>query len=297
MRILVTGACGFLGSTFIKLALEQNHQVTGFSAFSNSKHKQRLYTQYENPNLTTIQGDITDPKQTQNLCQDIDVVVHLEESRSNLLVETNVLGTNNLLAAADRNNPNLFLYVSSDQVYGHTYKGLNDEETTLNPDTPYASSKAASEMLCMSSRFPYIIARTEDAYGPYESPASKDITYWIYQSLSGQQTTIIHPIFRSRLHSQDLCRALLLLIQNGNPGEIYNVGNQEEYSDKETVNLIKDITNSELSTWPICEVAIPRRYTVDVNKMRELGWKPQFSLKDGLEQTITWWKLNDWWWS
>jgi len=298
MRILITGVYGFVGSYFARMAIDMGHEVVGFSRLSNMKNKDRINSIVENPNFTMIHGDLTNPNDTSELCEDIDVVVNFVSKTSQSIA--NITGTINLLESAKKYKPKLFIQISTDKVYGFTTEGLYDEYQTLNPNTTYAASKASSDMYCLSyfneHQVPVIITRAENNYGPYQTPHKTNIPGWIKNSLNDKTINVFEHKKQSWLHVQDHCYAIFHIIKKGLLGEIYNIAGNENCYDVDIVNKILNMTNSKSKIVLQNKPDRNRWYGINSERLRMLGWKTQYSIDTSLKQTIEWYKLNEWWW-
>jgi len=313
MRILVTGVYGFIGSNFARMAIELDHQVVGFSRLSNNKNKDRINSIVENPNFTMINGDLSNPNDVSELCEGIDVVVNFAAKTfvdhsirdPKPFIDSNIVGTFNLLESARRYQPKLYIQISTDEVYGSIMEGMHDELSALNPGNPYSASKSAGDMLCLSYfntyKLPIIITRTENNYGPYQHP-QKAIPVWTRKAINNEPIPLYGDgaHIRQWLHVQDHCYAILHLIEKGKPGEIYHVAGNEEYKNIDIVNKILQITNSKSEIEFIPDDKIrpghDRRYAISSEKLRILGWSVKNPVDLGLKQTVEWFRLNAWWW-
>jgi len=313
MKILVTGVYGFIGSNFARMAIELDHQVVGFSRNSNSKNKQRISSIVGNPNFTMINGDMSNSNDTSELCEGVDVVINFAAKTfvdhsirdPKPFVDSNIVGTFNLLESARRYKPSLYIQISTDEVYGPIMEGAHTENSPLNPGNPYSAAKAAGDMLCLSYantyKIPLIITRTENNYGAFQHP-QKAIPVWTKKALANEPIPLYGDgkHIRQWLHVQDHCHAIFLLIERGTPGEIYHIAGNEEYENTEIVNKIIKLTNSKSEIEFINDNEIrpghDRRYAVSSEKLRMLGWDTRHSVKSGLKQTVDWFKLNEWWW-
>jgi dTDP-glucose 4,6-dehydratase len=260
---------------------------------------------------TFVQGDIGDARLIEELMPGHDVVVnfaaesHVDRSIDgpSVFLETNVLGTGVLVDAARRHEVASFVQVSTDEVYGSIPEGFPDESAPLRPSSPYSASKAAADLLVQSYRvtydYPVIVTRCTNNYGPYQFP-EKLIPLFVTNLLDGHRVPLYGDGLNERdwLHVQDHCTAVRLLIDEGVPGETYNIS-----ADAQLTNL--DLTHRILSLMGKDESQIEpvadrpghdRRYALDSSKLRALGWKPRSNIEERLEETIDWYRDHQDWW-
>ena len=310
---LVTGGAGFIGSNFIRhlAASEPSSRIVNLDALTYAAVPGTLDDLNSLANHTFVHGDIRDPDAVSEVMRGIDIVVHfaaeshVDRSIANptTFVETNVVGTGVLLAQAVVHGIDLFLHVSTDEVYGSISAGSAAEDALLRPSSPYAASKAGSDLLALSYGDTYglnvIVTRCTNNYGPYQYP-EKLIPLFVTRLLEGRQVPLYGDGFNERdwLHVEDHCTALSRVVQSGLPGEIYNIG-----ADAQKTNLI--VAKAILGVMELGEDRIEyvddrpghdRRYAVDSSRIRRLGWSPQHRFEDRIVETIAWYRDNDTWW-
>lgn len=312
-RYLVTGGAGFIGSNFIRYVFEHepDAHVTNLDALTYAGVRATVDELEGLGAHTFVHGDITDPELVESVMPGHDVVVHFAaESHVDrsitgaaVFLETNVLGTNVLLDAARRNEVPRFLQVSTDEVYGSIASGAADEHAPLNPSSPYSASKAAGDLLASSYAVTYgyepIITRCTNNYGPYQFP-EKALPVFILSLLQERKLPVYGDGMNERdwLFVEDHCSALHLLVEQGTPGEIYNIG-----ADAQVKNI--DLARSIVAAMGATEESISFvpdrlghdfRYAVDSSKIRALGWKPAHSIEERLATTIAWYTDREDWW-
>lgn len=328
-RLLVTGGAGFIGSAAVRLVLDRagaDAKVVVLDALTYAGHRINLEEVASDPRLTFVHGDICDAALVSNLftTHGFDAVVHLAaeshvdrsiESAA-LFVRTNVTGTFTLLDAArraweDRSDVR-FVHVSTDEVFGALGEtGVFTETTPYAPNSPYAASKAASDLLVRSYgktyQLPVIITNCCNNYGPRQLP-EKLIPLMITNAASGKQL----PVYgqgkqvREWIHVEDHADALWAALTRGAPGESYLFGTGEEFANKDIVELIADTvdvhlgrevgTARKLITFVTDRKGHDFRYAIDASKaLRELGWTPHNTLREHLQQTISWYLANAAW--
>jgi dTDP-glucose 4,6-dehydratase len=311
MKLLVTGGAGFIGSNFIRYWLRANpaDRITNLDCLTyagNLKNLEGVPAGHE-----LVSWDICEPG-VEDLMDGVDAVVHFAaESHvdrsidsSAVFVRTNVLGTQHLLEAARRKKIGRFVHISTDEVYGALGPtGEFREDTPLDPNSPYAASKAGGDLLARSyfrtHGLPVIVTRACNNYGPYQHP-EKLIPLMTTNALEGLPL----PVYgegkqvREWLHVEDNCRAIAAALERGVPGEVYNIGTGERSPNIEIVQTILRVLEKPPSLIRYVEdrLAHDFRYALDASKARrELGWEPRITFADGLEQTVRWYRENrDW---
>ena len=319
MTIVVTGGAGFIGSNFIFYMLDKypDYRIVCLDKLTYAGNLKTLTSIMENPKFRFIKGDICDSETVSKLFQEErpDILVnfaaesHVDKSIENpqLFLETNILGTATLMDACRKFGIKRFHQVSTDEVYGdlpYNSPELFAETTPLHPNSPYSSSKAAADLLVQAySRtygLPITISRCSNNYGPYQFP-EKLIPLMITNALHNKELPVYGEGLNVRdwLHVEDHCRAIDLIINKGENGEVFNIGGYNEMRNIDIVRLIcKELGKPEcLITFVEDRKGHDRRYAIDSKKIcRLLGWKPQVSFSDGLKKTIKWYQKNyDWW--
>jgi dTDP-glucose 4,6-dehydratase len=315
MTILVTGGCGFIGSNLIRhlLASDGSVRVINLDALTYAGNLANLADLEGHPRYRFERGDITDRAAVQNVVRaGCDVVIncaaesHVDRSilDSGPFVRTNVLGTQVLLDSARAAGVQRFVQVSTDEVYGSLgASGQFTEQTPLAPNSPYAASKAAADLLVQSYAhtfaFPAVITRCSNNYGPYQFP-EKLVPLFITNLMRDERI----PVYgdgqqvRDWLHVSDHCAAIDLVWRQGRVGEVYNVGGRNERSNLEITHDLLRLLGKPTSL--ICHVADrpghDRRYAIDCSKLeRDLGWRPQIGFEQGLQETVAWYRDHAAW--
>ncbi len=314
MKIFVTGGAGFIGSNFIRhvLGLKKDYSIVNFDKLTYAGNLENLASISKNPEYRFVKGDICDPAAVEAAMNGCEFVIHFAaESHVDRsiyepapVIETNVTGTFVLLQLSRKLGVRRFVHISTDEVYGDIPEGLfSSEETPLNPSSPYSASKAASDLLVRSYvrtfGFPALITRSSNNYGPYQFP-EKFLPLMITNALEGKSLPIYGDGKQQRdwLHVEDNCRGILAVFERGRVGEVYNIGGLDvEENLTMARRLLRATGQSEtLLSYVKDRPGHDRRYALDCKKMeREIGWKPQITLEDGLRQTIDWYKLNQAW--
>lgn len=314
MRIFVTGGAGFIGSNFIRevLSSRPGYRVTNCDKLTYAGNLANLQDLAENPCYRFIKSDICDSASVQAAMDGCDAVVHFAaESHVDRsiyqpapVIETNLTGTFVLLQVARELRIQRFVHVSTDEVYGDLAAGVfASEDYPLRPSSPYSASKAGSDLLVQSYvrtfRFPAIITRSSNNYGPYQFP-EKFLPLIINNALQGDPLPIYGDGRQERnwLHVEDNCRAILTVLEKGEVGEIYNIGGD---ATEENVAMARQILAllgkpESLLSYVKDRPGHDRRYALNCAKIeKHLGWKPRISLVEGLKKTTAWYKNNAAW--
>ena len=315
MRVLVTGGAGFIGSNFIRffLAKYSDHAIVNLDKLTYAGNLDNVSEFEGGPRYEFIRGDIADPQALEAaLGREVDAVIHFAAEThvdrsiadASDFVRTNVQGTYALLEAARRKKISRFLHVSTDEVYGSMASGqVADEEARLQPNSPYAASKAASDLLVRSFwqtyRFPAIVTRCSNNYGPSQFP-EKLVPLMITNALEGKTLPIYGDGLNERdwIFVEDHCAALDRVLRGGRPGEIYNIGSGQSISNLQIVrHLLSIVHKSESQIEFVADrPGHDRRYALDTRKvLSELGWRATVELWEGLVRTVEWYSANPEW--
>ena len=310
---LVTGGAGFIGSNFIRYVLdhEPDATVVNLDSLTYAGVKATVDELDAGARHTFVHGDIRDASLVDGLMDGIDVVVHFAAEshvdRSiegpSVFLDTNVVGTGVLIDAAHRHGVPRFVHVSTDEVYGSIAEGFAPEGALLDPSSPYSASKAASDLLVRSYAVTFgydaIVTRCTNNYGPYQFP-EKVIPLFVTNLLEGEKVPLYGEGLNERdwLYVTDHCSALHLLVDQGEPGEIYNIGADNQLPNIELTRRILDALGHDES---MIERVPDRpghdlRYAVDSSKIRSLGWAPAHPFEENLQATIDWYREREDWW-
>ncbi|MEU6804741.1 dTDP-glucose 4,6-dehydratase [Streptomyces neyagawaensis] len=317
MNLLVTGAAGFIGSAYVRMLLAGDtaqrggvSQVTVLDSLTYAGSLDNL--DLGDPRLTFVRGDICDAPLVDKLMQRADQVVHFAAeshvdrsiASADAFVRTNVTGTQTLLDAALRHGVDRFVHVSTDEVYGSVESGSRTERDPLDPNSPYAASKAASDLLALSYHRTHgldvRVTRCSNNYGPRQFP-EKIIPLFLTTLLDGGDVPLYGDGLNRRdwLHVEDHCAAVELVRAGGVAGRVYNISGGIELSNRElTARLLAAVG----ATWARVR-QVPdrkghdRRYAIDCTRLRtELGYRPRRDFESGLAETFAWYRDNrDWW--
>ena len=315
-NILVTGGAGFIGSNFIRFFLRNRPEIVviNIDKLTYAGNLENLADVSDNPQYHFIKGDICDRAFLESIWEqhDVDTVVHFAAEshvdrsilESAAFIQSNVVGTQILLDVARKKGVEKFLHVSTDEVYGSLGPiGEFVETTPLHPSSPYAASKASSDLLALAYHhtfgLPVIVSRCSNNYGPYQFP-EKLIPLMIVNALNDKPLPVYGDGLNIRdwLYVEDHCRALDIVLQGGRVGEVYNIGGNNEWRNIDIVKLIlKEVSKPEsLITFVKDRPGHDRRYAMDSTKIRtQLGWEPARRFESGLSETIQWYIDNQPW--
>lgn len=315
MRIIVTGGAGFIGSNFARYVLDTHaeSEVVVLDALTYAGNLASLKDLEGNPRFSFVHGNILDVELVDGLFASADACVHFAAeshvdrsiSDPGVFVRTNVEGTMVLLEAAKKHHLKRFVHVSTDEVYGSLGPtGLFSEETPIAPNSPYSASKASSDLLARAYYetfgLPVMITRCSNNYGPYQFP-EKLIPFFISNLLAGKQVPVYGDGLNVRdwLHVEDHCQAIDLVLRKGLPGEVYNIGGNNERTNMEITKLLIEKLGKDESSIKYVQdrPGHDKRYAIDAAKIRrDLGWNPKYNFETGIAQTIAWYLDNrDWW--
>ncbi len=316
MRLLVTGGAGFIGSNFILYLLKNDPDVTivNLDALTYAGNLENLTAVEQNPRYTFVRGDIADTRAVGTVMDmGITAVVnfaaesHVDRSimDPDAFIRTNVLGTNVLLTAARDHKVERFIQISTDEVYGSLGPtGLFTEDSPLKPTSPYSASKTAADLLALAYHKTFGLAvsvtRCSNNYGPYQFP-EKLIPLFVTNAVEDKSLPIYGDgkNIRDWIYVEDHSRAIETVLRKGKPGEVYNVGGNNERTNIEITDYILKALGKpdSLKRYVTDRPGHDRRYAIDSTKIkRELGWEPGFSFEQAMAETVDWYVKNRPWW-
>lgn len=317
MNILITGGAGFIGSNFIHYMLRayETYRIINYDALTYSGNLENLHSVDQDSGYSFIKGDIQNRELVEYVIQQYEVQAivnfaaesHVDRSIENPIpfYNTNVIGTVILLELVKKYPHIKLVQVSTDEVYGSLGdEGKFTEQTPLDPSSPYSSSKASADMIALSYyktyQLPIIVTRCSNNYGPYQYP-EKLIPLMITNAIEGKKLPLYGDGLNIRdwLHVNDHCSAIDVVLHKGNFGEVYNIGGNNEKANIDVVEQIMSLlgkTKQDLR-FVADRLGHDRRYAIDATKMKEeLGWGPQYTFEQGLQETVKWYKDNGEWW-
>ena len=317
MRVVITGAAGFIGSRFTEMLLEQADRlgyddVVLLDALTYSGRRENIEGALGDSRVRFVLGSITDADVTNDVVANAHAVVHFAaESHvdrsitgARTFFETNVLGTQQLLESARRHGVERFVHVSTDEVYGSIESGSWREDHLLEPNSPYSSSKAGSDLAALAYHRTYglsvMVTRCSNNYGPRQFP-EKVIPLFVTNLKDGHKVPLYGDGLNVRdwLHVDDHCRGVLLVLESGRAGEIYNIGGGTELTNRDLTDRLLALCGRDTSMIePVTDrLGHDRRYSVDWSKIKdELGYEPQVGFDEGLAATVQWYRDNEEWW-
>ena len=314
LKVLVTGGAGFIGSNFVRYALDAHPDwhITNLDKLTYAGRMETLNDVIANPRHTFVHGDIADAPLAAPLVQASDIVVHFAAEthvdRSILeageFIKTDVIGTFVLLEAARHaSHLRAFIQISTDEVYGSVPEGSSVETDELRPRNPYSASKAGADRLAYSFwatyHVPVMVTRASNNYGPFQFP-EKVIPLFISNAIDNMPVPLYGAGLNIRdwLHVMDHCRGVDAVIERGTPGEVYNIGGGNEVRNVDlTHTLLRLADRPESLVRKVQDrQGHDMRYSLDTAKLRTLGWAPQVPFEDGLKDTVRWYRENEWWW-
>ena len=312
MRLFVTGAAGFIGSNYARYILAtSDDQVTVYDALTYAGNLASLRDLEDNPRFSFVKGDICDRGAVSDAMQGHDAVVHFAAEshvdrsivNPDAFISTNCGGTNVLCDVARRLGVERFLHISTDEVYGSIDVGSFRERDVLGPRSPYSASKAASDLIALSYLetygLPVVVSRSSNNFGPYQYP-EKVIPLFVTNLLDGRKV----PLYGDGLNVRDWCfvedncAGVDLVLRRGVTGEIYNIGAGNEITNRELTDRLLALCGRDESfvEYVTDRLGHDRRYSISIEKMRGLGWRPTRDLGDALAATVEWYAANRWWW-
>jgi dTDP-glucose 4,6-dehydratase len=313
MKLLVCGGAGFIGSTFARQRLrEHGDEVTVLDKLTYAGREENLREVAEDPGFRFIRGAIEDPEAVGGAiaaCRAEAIVnfaaeTHVDRSiaEPDAFVRTHALGTHVLLEAA-REWEMRYVQVSTDEVYGSIEEGSFTEDSPLRPSSPYSATKTGADLLVQSYfhtyGLPVVICRGSNNYGPYQYP-EKLIPLMILNALHGDGLPVYGDGMQVRnwIHASDFARAIGHVLEHGAAGEVYNAGGPDEEANINVVKRVIELTGaSEFQIEYVTDrPGHDRRYSLSSEKVRALGWEPRVRFDEGLEQTVEWYRENNWWW-
>jgi dTDP-glucose 4,6-dehydratase len=315
VKVFITGGAGFIGSNYARwLIANSDDAITVYDALTYAGNLETLRDVERAAGRSRygfVHGSVCDLATLEQALEGHDAVVHFAaESHVDRsiatpadFVLTNCVGTNLVMHAARRAGVERILHISTDEVYGSVPEGSSKETDRLDPRSPYSASKAGSDLIALSYHatygLPVVVTRTSNNFGPYQYP-EKLIPLFVTNLLDGLPVPLYGDGLNVRdwCYVEDNCVALDLALRIGAPGEIYNIGAGNEIPNRQLTDTLLGLCGAgdEMVEYVTDRLGHDRRYSVDVSKIRALGWSPQRRLEEALAETVDWYRNNRWWW-
>jgi dTDP-glucose 4,6-dehydratase len=314
MKILVTGGAGFIGSNYVRWVLEHSDdQVTVYDALTYAGNESTLQGVEEEfgDRYRFIQANICDIDSFTRAAKGQDAVLHFAaESHVDRsiagpedFVVTNCVGTNAVMHACRQLGTPRIVHISTDEVYGSVEVGDSLESDRLDPRSPYSASKAGSDLIALSYYstydLPVMVTRSSNNFGPWQFP-EKVIPLFVTNLLDGKKVPLYGDGLNKRdwLYVTDNCRAIDTVLRSGHSGETYNIGAGNELTNRDLTERLLKLAGAgdEMIQYVTDRLGHDRRYSINCDKVRALGWSPSRKLDDALAETFQWYRDNRWWW-
>jgi dTDP-glucose 4,6-dehydratase len=306
MKILITGGAGFIGANFTQYIHDNyDYEITVLDKLTYAGNKDNLKEILNE--IEFINGDIGCEDDVKIAMEDCDLVVnfaaetHVDRSIEDpsIFVKTDVIGTYNLLECARKYDVEKYLQISTDEVYGSIENGSFTEESNINPSSPYSASKAGGDMLVKAYYktygMPVLITRSSNNFGPYQYP-EKLIPLFILNALEDKPLPVYGDgeNIRDWIYVLDNCKGIDVVLNEGKIGEVYNIGGENEKPNIEITKLILNILEKPESLIKYVDDRLghDRRYSLDSSKTQNLGWKPEWTFEEAMQETIKWYVAN-----
>lgn len=312
MKIFVTGGAGFIGSNYVRYLLEHTDaEVTVYDALTYAGNLTTLRDVDDSPRYRFVKGNICDPGTLEEAMAGHDAVVHFAaESHVDRsiagpddFIHTNCFGTNIVMDTAHRLAMQRVIHIGTDEVYGSIEHGSSKETDSLEPRSPYSASKAGSDLIALSYHhtfgLPVTVTRCTNNFGPFQYP-EKVIPLFTTNLIDDTPVPLYGDGLNERdwLYVDDHCAGVQLVLERGEPGEIYNIGAGNETPNRVLVDKLLALLGKgeDLVEYVTDRLGHDRRYSVDITKITALGWRKQRTLDEALTETVEWYRANRWWW-
>lgn len=312
MKVLVTGGAGFIGSNFVHYLLEEreDHEIVVLDNLTYAGRLENLKDVKDD--IEFIKGNICNKDDVEKAIKDCEILfnfaaeTHVDRSieKSGVFIRTDIIGTHTLLEAAKEHGIGKYIQVSTDEVYGSIENGSFSETDILDPSSPYSASKAGADLI-VNSYFrtfdvPVLITRSSNNYGPYQYP-EKIIPLFITNLIQGEKVPLYGDGMNVRdwLYVIDNCEGILTVAEKGKLGEVYNIGGGYEVTNVELTKKLLELLDrgEEFIDYVADRLGHDRRYSLNCDKLKALGWQPATDFETGIKETVDWYLSNEKWWS
>lgn len=314
MKILLTGGAGFMGSHIVRYLLrtKKDVEIVNLDKLTYAGNLENLKDVESDPRYTFIKGDITDQKTVEGIVsQGVDIIINyaaethvdrsIEEPRA--FLQTDIFGTYTLLEAAKKHGVKKFIQISTDEVFGSIEKGEFTENSPFEPNSPYSASKAGGDHLCRAYHatygVPVIVTHSCNFFGPNQYP-EKLLPLFVTNLIEGKKVPLYGDGLNERewIFTEDHCRAIETIMNNGTIGEVYNIASGWRLNNKTLTDMVlKEFgLGVESIEYVKDRPGHDRRYALNSDKLRTLGWAPESNFGERLHQTIQWYQANREWW-
>jgi len=314
MKLLITGGAGFIGSNFIRYILNKypDYKIINLDKLTYCGNLENLRDIENNQHYSFIKGDICNKKIVEQLVsRQPDVIInfaaetHVDRSIMGAqdFIKTDILGTQTLLEAVKKYSIPKYVQISTDEVYGSIKKNSFTEQSPLRPNNPYSSSKAGADLMVRAYQktfgLPVLITRSSNNFGCWQYP-EKLIPLFVTNLLEDKKV----PVYgdgqqvRDWLYVLDNCEGIDYVLHHGQIGEIYNIGSSNERTNLEITKIILDQLDKDKNQIEHIKdrPGHDRRYSLNSNKLRNLGWQPRYEFEEAMAKTVQWYKDNPQWW-
>jgi dTDP-glucose 4,6-dehydratase len=312
MRILVTGGAGFIGSSYVRhVFAHTDDEIVVYDALTYAGNLSTLRDVDDSPRYSFVKGDICDPQPLEDAMRGVDAVVHFAAEThvdrsikgADDFITTNCFGTNMVMDLARQLEVGRVVHIGTDEVYGSVEVGSSKESDPLEPRSPYSASKAGSDLIALSYHHthgvPVMVTRCTNNFGPYQFP-EKALPLFITNLLDDEKIPLYGDGLNERdwLFVDDHCAGIQLVLHQGTPGEIYNIGAGNETPNRVIVDKLLGLLGKDESSVQYVpdRPGHDRRYSVDIAKITALGWTKRRTLDEALAETVEWYRANEWWW-